>query len=67
MILGCCVSGNTTAVHTEDVGSSQQVRVPLEANFFCSIVFNVHYIVKVTNTELRDINRLMGHGMAIYV
>jgi len=56
MVLGCCVSGSTAAVHIGDVGLSPQVGVPLEAILFCLIVFfNMHYIVKVTNTELQDI------------
>jgi len=62
MALGCCVSGSTAAVYTEDVGSSLSawVQVPLEA-FFCSKVFNTHYIVEVTNIEFQDINQLMDY------
>jgi len=41
MVLGCCVSGSTAAVHTGDVDSSPQVQVPFGA-IFCSIFFNLH-------------------------
>jgi len=59
MALGCCVSGSTAAVHTADVSSSVWVGVPLEAIFSFNSFFNAHYVVNVTNTELRDINQLM--------
>jgi len=65
LILGFCVGGCTAAVHrlhTGDAGSSLRVQVTLEANFFSFNNFlNVHYIVKMTNTELQDVNRLMGY------
>jgi len=51
MILGFCVSGSTAAVHTGDAGSS-----PTKQFFSFNNFFNVHNIVKVTNTELQDIN-----------
>jgi len=37
------------------------VQIPLEAIFLFNNFVNVDYIVKVTNTELQDINQLMGY------
>jgi len=48
MILGFCVSGCTAAVHTGDAGSSPII--------FSFKNFNAHIIVKVTVSELRDID-----------
>jgi len=61
MVFSCCVSGSTAAVHTGDAGSRPRVQVPLQAIFFRSIVFNAHYIVKVANTEIQDINQFMSY------
>jgi len=60
MILGFCVSGITVAAahwrcELKCTGSSQV------ANFFVQLFFNAHCIVRVTNIELQDINRLMGY------
>jgi len=51
LILAFCVCGSTAAVHSGDVNSS-----PTWGKFFYSIIFNLHYKVTVTNTELQDIN-----------
>jgi len=44
-----------------DAGSSPRVRVPLEAIFSFNNFLNMHYIAKVTNTELPHIKQLMGY------
>jgi len=66
--LGLCVGGGTAAVHrlhTGDVSSSAWVWVPLiEEIFLFNNFSNAHYIVKVTNTGLRDIKQLMGYRNA---
>jgi len=60
-ILVFCVGGSTAAIHRVYTGDAR-VRIPLETIFFRSIIFsNAHCIVKVTNTELQDINQLMGY------
>jgi len=38
MVLGVCVSGSTTVVHTGDAGSSPKF-------IFCSIIFLMHIII----------------------
>jgi len=55
IILGFCESGSTVAIHSGDMGSN-----PTWSNFFVQY-FNTRCIAKVTNTELRDINQLMGY------
>jgi len=60
MILAFCVSGGTAAIHglhTGDAGWSSRVWVPLETIFLFNNFLNAHCIVKVTNTELWDINQ----------
>jgi len=52
LILAFCVSGSTAAIHSEDASSTQAKKF-LFNNYFLA---PVHYIVKVTNTELQDIN-----------
>jgi len=55
MILAFCVGGvmELTLEMREFESHLKQI--------FCSIIFsNMHCIVKVTNTELRDINRQIG-------
>jgi len=47
MILGFCVSGSTAAVHTG--------KVALKQKFFNNFLMHI-ITVKVTNTELQDIN-----------
>jgi len=61
MVLGVCISGTTAAVHTGDVGSSHGFGPHLKQFFSFNNFLNTHCIGKVTNTELRDINRLMGY------
>jgi len=54
-----CVSGSTAAIqglHTGDEGWSLQVRVLLETGFSFNNFLKYHCMVKVTNTELQDIN-----------
>jgi len=57
MILGFCVSGSTAAVHSGEWIEVHEFESHLK-QFFCSIIFLMHIvaIVKVTDTELQDIN-----------
>jgi len=61
MVLGFSVSGSTVAVHTGDLGSN-----PTWNNFLFSNFLMHSILVKVTNTELWDINQLMGYRDALW-
>jgi len=61
MVSGFCISGSTAAVQTGDMGSRHGFESHLK-QFFCLIIFLTHIIiVKVTSTELQDMNRMMGY------